>query len=135
MKTEVHYWKVKNPQHYSAENFPVFYHATEPEDYHQAIYGTSAYEYPDLLKVLYQCLLIYKCYICMAIHDIRTHPADTHTKNHECIHYRPLYIGHCWAKTMSSFRVNWLCTLCLYPLLCIAIKEGLHRLFKKLLPV
>ena len=52
IKTEVHYWKVENPQHYSAENFPVFYHAiyAAPEDYDLAIYGTSAYEYPDLLK-------------------------------------------------------------------------------------
>ena len=53
VRTEVHYWKVENPQHYSAKNFPVFYHAiyAAPEDYHLAIYGTSAYEYPDLLKV------------------------------------------------------------------------------------
>ena len=32
----------------------MFYHAVhaEPEDFDLAIYGTSAYEYPDLLKVI-----------------------------------------------------------------------------------
>ena len=52
IRTEVYYWKVENPQHYSAKNFPVFYHATEPEDYCEVIYGTSVYEFPDLLKVI-----------------------------------------------------------------------------------
>ena len=72
MRSEVFYWKVDNPQHYSTDSFPVFYHATEPGDCSQPIYGTSIYEFPELLKV-------YSCLMCRVP-----------TKTIECIHRHKL---------------------------------------------
>ena len=66
----MHYWKVDNPQHYSTDNFPVFYHAAEPGDSSQPIYGISIYEFPELLKVS----LCNKYYVLMCDH--------THTYTH-----------------------------------------------------
>ena len=49
IRTEVLYWKVDDPEHFSADNLPVFicFGDSDRED----LYGLPALEYPGLLKV------------------------------------------------------------------------------------
>ena len=53
------YWKVDEPRHFTAGNFPVFKFCSRSGERDDAFYGLPAMEYPGLLKVLQSlCSLI-----------------------------------------------------------------------------
>ena len=54
-RTEVLYWKVDEPKHFSVGSFPVFKGSGGSGERDDMFYGIPALEYPGLLKV--QCLL------------------------------------------------------------------------------
>lgn len=46
------YWKVNNPDQFSAANFPTFWYTESSASPHRLIYGLPSYEYPGLIKVM-----------------------------------------------------------------------------------
>ena len=50
-RTEVLYWKVDEPKHFTAGRFPVFKYCGGSGEREDQFYGLPALEYPGLIKV------------------------------------------------------------------------------------
>ena len=58
-KTEILYWKVENPEHFSIDSFPVFKEANmmAKGSIQQFFNGIPILEYPGLLKVKFYIII------------------------------------------------------------------------------